>query len=128
VNGVNIGKICIPQQGLFYSYSSRLRSTNSFERSRRAHRAVHSDVSRAETKGVPRAKPRGTYIYRLFVSASLDEQFESSRVLTERRLRVYPERRLNVYPERSRGVHIYTDYSSRLRSTNSSERSSTSGL
>ena len=26
---------------------------------------------------VPRAKPRGTYIHRLFVSASLDEQFMS---------------------------------------------------
>jgi hypothetical protein len=37
-------------------------------------RAEIMGVPRAEIMGVPRAEPRGTYIHRLFVSASLDEQ------------------------------------------------------
>ena len=90
------------------------------ERSRALHpnqsRALHPERSRGVA---PRAEPRGWCICIGFlVSASLDEQFERSRVHPERS-RVHPERS-RVHPERSRGVEVYAlDFSSRLRSTNS---------
>ena len=115
------------------------------ERSRGvAPRAEPRVAPRAKPRVAPRAKPRGWCIYIGFlVSASLDEQFERSRVLHPERSRVlhhersrvhpersrglhpersrglYPERSRGLYPERSRGVHIHISFSSRLRSTSS---------